>query len=428
MIISSSSDNTLRLWDVETGVCQRTIEGPSGAIIGIAISPLSDYVVSCNVSATARVWNIKTGVCSNTLTGHSAMIFDVAFSPRGDIVATGSRDTTVRLWDVATGECLKTLTGHEDEISAIEFSPKGDHLISTDGTIRLWDVETGECIRSITYGDGAYKVAFSPQGDVVGSSCFDASVILWDVQTESLRHVLEGHTELVAAIAFSPKGNLVVTASETVRIWDVVSGQCRAIIPNLPGQSYGVDWSRRMDVNYIVNGCADGSVMMWEVVEDQDQCHVQLRWTGSSGTLNLTNTSIQDVKGLSHVNKQLFKQRGATGEPANLFRDASKSMIRMGSILSNMKLPSGGMSMASSSTVDTPADKLGSRAKEPEQNEQKQGQIEATMVDGQSGESIELPESELIDETGGEDMQTEEQVGRSGEDEEMWTDEEVEDV
>jgi WD40 repeat protein len=165
---------------------------------------------------------------------------------------------------------LKTLTGHVNSVLAVVFSPKGDQLISTDGTIRFWDVKTGEITNTIYYGDGAYTIALSPQGDVLGISCYDNTVPLCDVETGFSRQVLKGHDALVTGIAFSPKGNLVATEGldKTVRIWDVASGQSRAVLRNLPGKTCGLDWSRRTDANYIVNGCEDGSVLMWEVVEE----------------------------------------------------------------------------------------------------------------------------------------------------------------
>ncbi|KAF9350444.1 hypothetical protein BGX34_001221, partial [Mortierella sp. NVP85] len=127
---------------------------------------------------------------------------------------------------------------------------------------------------------------------------------------------------------------------KTVRLWDVVSGHCRGVIQNFQGHIYGVAWSPIPDANYLVTGCQDGSVLKWQVVEEEDQCHVQLCWGAINGSLAVSGASIQAVRGLTSLNKQLLEQRGAEGEPEDLLHEASKKVITMASVVSQMRRPS----------------------------------------------------------------------------------------
>ena len=68
-----------------------------------------------------------------------------------------------------------------------------------------------------------YAVAFSPDGQLLASASFDRTVSLWDTKTGALRSTLEGHSDSVWAVAFSPDGQLLASASDDrmVRLWDL---------------------------------------------------------------------------------------------------------------------------------------------------------------------------------------------------------------
>ncbi len=61
---------------------------------------------------TVRLWNLDTGACLKTLEGHTHYVDSVALTPDGRRALSGSWDKTLRLWDLDTGDCLKTLEGH----------------------------------------------------------------------------------------------------------------------------------------------------------------------------------------------------------------------------------------------------------------------------------------------------------------------------
>lgn len=81
--------------------------------------------------------------------------------------------------------------------------------------------------------------------------------------------------------------------------------------------------------------------------------HIRLRWRTVNGELVLTDTLIQDVRGLSLPNRQLLQQRGVKGEPFDRLRETSKKVMRMVSVTSALKQPSTGVVPEPSS--DNPA-------------------------------------------------------------------------
>jgi len=338
-IATGSYDGTLRLWNVETGACTQTLA--INGVWNVAYSPQGDQLASANDDGTVRLWDVLSGVCRRTLIGHTSVVYEVMYSMSGNQIVSRGSDETVRIWDVETGECNRTLRGHGD-FNRFVYSPQGNQVaaINDDATIRVWDISTGEC-RHIFIGHNVrvWSVAYSPKGDQIASGGRDGSVRLWDLKARTCLLSLHGHTDYVNKIVYSRRGDLVVSASDdkSVRVWDVISGQCRAVIQDFQTSVIDIAWNKSFDLDYLAAGCGDGEVGMWQVLVSEERLGVSLRWKTSKGDLDLMDATIQDVQGLSQLNRKLLKQRGAVGDPAHRLREASKKATTMVSVVSKLK-------------------------------------------------------------------------------------------
>ncbi|WFD02091.1 hypothetical protein MOBT1_000770 [Malassezia obtusa] len=97
VLVSGSLDNTLKLWDVRTGQCFRTLFGHVEGVWGVDVDTLR--IVSASHDRTVKVWDRDTAQCQNTLVGHRAAVTCIGLDD--DKIVSGSDDGDVRVWSFA---------------------------------------------------------------------------------------------------------------------------------------------------------------------------------------------------------------------------------------------------------------------------------------------------------------------------------------
>ena len=118
----------------------------SHLVNSVVFSPNGQWLASGSDDNTVKIWNPNTGEQLRTLEGHDTDVTTVAFSPDGQLLASGSDDNTVKIWDPNNGELWRTLEGHGGDVKSVTFSPDGQLLASgsDDDTIKIWNLNTKE--------------------------------------------------------------------------------------------------------------------------------------------------------------------------------------------------------------------------------------------------------------------------------------------
>jgi len=282
------------------------LPGFKGASSLFALSPDGRKIVS-GAEKIIRIWNVNTGECEKELQGHTDDISCLNFSPDGERFVSGSKDKTVRIWKVS-GEHERTIEGFDRPPNNVEFSPDGTKILSSsqNGPLYIHDTTSGnrdfnrtsqppaylaiyssdgkiasaqsvvstlqirspslDLVKDVEWPGSILCMAFSPNGKKVASGGWDGTVFVVDIESGKCEHTLTGHCQYVQSVVFSPNNTKLVSGSDdgAVRIWDLSTGLCERVIQGDMDSVKKVTFSP--DGTKLFSGSPDG-IRIWSLAQ-----------------------------------------------------------------------------------------------------------------------------------------------------------------
>lgn len=192
--ISSSWDNSLRLWDIATGKTIQSFLGHQKDVLSVCFSKDERQILSGSRDGTIKLWN-TLGKCKKSFKDNTKnyWIIFVYFLPIDPIsFISCSWDGTIDIWNMSLNRIEKRLKGHKGYVQSIAVSPDGSLCASggQDGNVMLWDLQEGKHLYSLLTGTKIHSICFSPNRYWLCAST-DTEIIVWDLESKEIIDKIE---------------------------------------------------------------------------------------------------------------------------------------------------------------------------------------------------------------------------------------------
>ena len=253
-------DDTIKIWNLNTGELISTLEAPRHYINPVAITPDGKTLVSASANSTIKFWDLKTNELLHSL--HcSNSVYLVALTPDGQKFISFEDNNIIQIWDLNNQEILKTFHIYWGNTNAIVIAPDQHRIIvGSQKIIKSYDLRTGK-LRTIIGCDlgWIYALAITPDGKTLISSHNNNTIKIWDLTKKSpdVRLTLKS-SAIVRTLTLTPDSQRIVSVGNDdgdyesfIEIWDLNTGEKLHSI-----EKYFTDYIEEQFIGYIKESSA----------------------------------------------------------------------------------------------------------------------------------------------------------------------------
>uniref|UniRef100_A0A8C5AZM2 ATG16 autophagy related 16-like 1 (S. cerevisiae) n=1 Tax=Gadus morhua TaxID=8049 RepID=A0A8C5AZM2_GADMO len=217
-LLAASNDFASRIWTVDDFRLRHTLTGHSGKVLAARFLLDNTRIVSGSYDRTLKLWDLRSKVCMKTV---------FAGSSCNDIVCTeqcvmsGHFDKKVRFWDIRAESIVRELE-LQGRVTSLDLSQERTELLtcSRDDLLKIIDLRTNTVRHTFSApgfkcGADWTRVCFSPDSNYVVGGSADGGVYVWNVLTGKLERLLDKHhSSAINAVSWSPSGAFVLSVEK----------------------------------------------------------------------------------------------------------------------------------------------------------------------------------------------------------------------
>ena len=196
----SAGDDGLLVWETNTGLIRRKLEGHVGEIYSVRLFPSGIVVLSCGADMRIKIWSAETGSCPVTLTGHTSAVTQTAILDRGRNIVSCSKDGKIRIWSCGQGQTIEPVIEANDVINCIDVQETNLDIVNRDepedpelecgtlgkiaviggesGSVQLLDLRNRSVIKSVNLNSAVNAVKFLNDENTIAVGTQDGKLTL----------------------------------------------------------------------------------------------------------------------------------------------------------------------------------------------------------------------------------------------------------
>ncbi|XP_031554787.1 autophagy-related protein 16-1-like [Actinia tenebrosa] len=227
LILAASNDHACRVWTVGDERLRHTLTGHQNKVMTAKFMGDSTKVVSGSHDRTLKIWDLRSKACIKTIFAGSSCNDLVINEVIGSQIISGHFDKRVRFWDTRSESNVGEIS-LQGKVTSLDLSPDMNQVLAStrDDTVKVIDLRMSQVVS--TFSAEGFRLAtdwtracFSPDGQYAICGSQDGGVYIWNNSTGKLEKVLKEHGSAVIVAAWHPSGSNIISCDRNKRavVW-----------------------------------------------------------------------------------------------------------------------------------------------------------------------------------------------------------------